>query len=420
MERFCRWVVFQLLERLQHGVLVLLEGGKRFTFGASTGEHPPTAVLRVHDARFYSSVAFGGECGVANAYQKGYWSCDDLASLFRLVQQNPSMRWSLSRGLSKGAASLERLRLRLHSNSRRGSRQNIQAHYDLGNDFFASFLDESMMYSCAFFEHARMTLYEASIAKLERICAKLRLGPSDHVLEIGTGWGGFALHAATRYGCRVTTTTISRKQYQFVVEKVRAAGLQGRITVLQKDYRDLDGCYDKLVSIEMVEAVGHANLDLYFRACGRLLKPCGALLLQAIICADRLHAHYRRSPGFLQRYIFPGCEIPSVAAMSASVARTTDLLPVHLEDITPHYVLTLDHWRERFEANLDGIRRLGYSEEFIRTWRYYLFFAAAGFEGRDFADVQILWSRPARCPRLKPAARAASGPPAGPAYPSPP
>jgi cyclopropane-fatty-acyl-phospholipid synthase len=271
---------------------------------------------------------------------------------------------------------------------------NIAAHYDLGNDFYALFLDRTMTYSSGLFESPDATLEEASLAKYDRICRKLTLSSRDHVLEIGTGWGGFALHAATNYGCRVTTTTISRAQQDFARERIRGAGLEGRVDVLLQDYRNLTGKYDKLVSIEMIEAVGHHYLNAFFNACSGLLKDDGEMLLQAITIRDQVFDRHKRSVDFIKRYIFPGSCIPSVAAISLAVARVTDLRLFHLEDITPHYARTLQAWRRKFFDNLEEVRKLGYPETFIRMWEYYLSYCEAGFAERYLGDAQMLFTKP--------------------------
>jgi len=278
----------------------------------------------------------------------------------------------------------------LHKNTKVGSRANITAHYDLGNDFYQLFLDDTMTYSCGIFETDAATLEEASIAKYDRICRKLKLGPSDHVLEIGTGWGGFAIHAARHYGCRVTTTTISPSQYEWAESRVAEAGLDERITLLLADYRDLDGTYDKLVSIEMVEAVGHQFLETFFRCCSRHLKPDGMMVLQAITIADSVYDRHKRSVDFIKRYIFPGSCIPSLTAMCQAMAQSTDLRVVHLEDLAPHYARTLREWRRRFFDNLEQVREMGYSNTFVRMWEYYFCYCEGGFEERYLGDGQQL------------------------------
>ncbi|HBO45638.1 MAG TPA: SAM-dependent methyltransferase, partial [Planctomycetaceae bacterium] len=283
---------------------------------------------------------------------------------------------------------------RLRRNTASGSRRNIAAHYDLGDEFFSLFLDETMAYSCAIFPRPDSTLREASVAKFDRICRKLRLMPADHLLEIGSGWGGFALHAAREYGCRITTTTISRKQYAYTRRLVEAAGLSNRVTVLDLDYRDVRGSFDKLVSIEMIEAVGHEYFDTFFRVCSERLTPNGMMLLQAIVIPDERFERYRRSVDFIQRYIFPGGCLPSLEAIRQSIRRATDFELSHVEDITVHYADTLSFWRRQFQTNLAQVRALGFSDEFIRTWEFYFCYCEGGFRERAIRDVQILLSKP--------------------------
>ena len=282
----------------------------------------------------------------------------------------------------------------LNRNTRSGSQRNIAAHYDLGNDFYALWLDPRMMYSACFYESADTRLEDASVAKLDMICRKLDLSPSDHVVEIGTGWGGFAVYAASTYGCRVTTTTISQQQHDWAERAIREAGLEDRITLLLKDYRDLDGQYDKLVSIEMIEAVGHQFHDTYFRKCCELLKPDGEMLLQAITIADQNYESYKRGVDFIRRYIFPGGCLTSVTDMTETLTRCTDMRVVGVEDIGLHYARTLNDWNVRFQANLDAVRELGYSEEFIRMWEYYLCYCEGAFIERAIGDVHMHLIRP--------------------------
>ena len=344
----------------------------------------------------YADAAFGGTVGGGEAFMRGHWRSDDLTSLIRLFIVNREVLETMEGGAAIATAPLRRVLHWLNRNSPDGSRRNIAAHYDLGNDLFALFLDETMAYSCGIFEHDDSTLHEAQIAKFERICRKLHLSPSDHLLEIGTGWGGLAIHAATRYGCRVTTTTISREQHDWAAERVRAAGVSDRVTLLLDDYRDLRGRYDKLVSVEMIEAVGHQFLDTYTARCSQLLEPHGAMLLQAITIQDQLYEQALGSVDFIQRFIFPGSFIPSVTAITDSVRRATDMKIFHLEDIGPHYATTLRAWRERFFARLDDVRRLGYPEEFIRMWHFYLCYCEGGFRERQLGDVHMLLTKP-RC-----------------------
>jgi len=287
-----------------------------------------------------------------------------------------------------------RLGHRLKANSKSRSRRNIQAHYDLGDDLFELFLDPTMSYSSAVYPSPGASLEEAAVHKLDLVCRKLRLTPDDHLLEIGTGWGGLALHAASRYGCRVTTTTISDNQFRAARAKVKAAGLEDRVTVLKKDYRDLEGQYDKLVSIEMIEAVGHQYMDTYIRVCGERLKPHGRALIQAILMSDRNFDNYIRSVDFIQKYIFPGGALPSISSISSSVRRMTDLQITGFHDITRDYARTLADWRRRFMSRLREVRALGYPEEFIRMWEYYLCYCEGGFAERAICTAQIVFDKP--------------------------
>jgi len=300
--------------------------------------------------------------------------------------------------LDSGLALLTKpLRKLLHfanKNTRRGSRKNIAAHYDIGNRFYQLWLDPTMMYSSAYFESDEVALEQAAVEKLHRICKKLDLGPQDSVLEIGSGWGGFAIHAAEHYGCHVTTTTISQQQFDYAKSAIEAAGLQSRITLLLQDYRDLEGEFDKIVSIEMVEAVGHQFHETYFKKCCALLKPDGQMLLQAITIADQRYEAYKKGVDFIKEYIFPGGCLMSVTAMTKVMTEHTDLRAIHLEDIGPHYATTLRHWRDRFFNNLGEVRAQGYSESFIRMWEYYLCFCESAFTERVIGDVQLLLMRP--------------------------
>ena len=388
-----RRLVFARVATLSAGLLRIREGHEVHEFGArSTGVD---ATITVLDPAFYAEIAFGGSVGAGESYMLGHWQADDLTALMRLLLRNRHALDAMETGLALISGPLRVAAHWLHRNTRSGSRRNISAHYDLGNDFFRLFLDETMMYSCALFERPEMTLAQASAAKLDTICRKLALGQQDHVLEIGTGWGGFALHAAAHYGCRVTTTTISPSQYQLANERVRAAGLGHRITVLLEDYRDLKGSYDKLVSIEMIEAIGHQYLGEFFRRCAERLIPGGRMLLQSITIANRHYARARDEVDFIKRYIFPGCCIPAVSALAQAMADSSDLRIVHLEDIGPHYATTLACWRDNFFTNLDQVRALGYPESFCRMWEYYLSYCEAGFTERALGDVQMLLAREA-------------------------
>lgn len=371
----------------------MVEGGRVERFGIP-GEEELCAKIRVHDARFYRHVVLGGSLGAAEAYLEGYWDSDDLTTLLRLMARNLEAASELNSALAWIGSPLRRAISVLNRNTRSGSRRNIAAHYDLGNEFFEQFLDDTMAYSCGIFEHPNSTLRDASVAKFDRICQALRLGPSDHLLEIGTGWGGFAIYAAANYGCRVTTTTISRQQFEYANARVRERDLQNRVELLLKDYRDLKGTYNKLASIEMIEAVGHEFLPTYFAKCSKLLARDGMMALQAITIPDQRYETYRKSVDFIQKHIFPGGCLPSLGAICHSVRDCTDMRISHLQDLAPHYAQTLAAWRGRFQNRLERIRSFGVDEWFLRSWDYYFCYCEAGFQERQTGVSQILLSKP--------------------------
>ena len=397
-DRLMRRIVHGRLQGLALGRLTVNDSESSVSFGQYSEDCPLQATVTVHDTHVYSRLALRGSIGVGESYMAGEWSCDDLTTLVRIFVLNREILDGLEKGLARLAMPLFRLMHFMRRNTKTGSQANISAHYDLGNEFYKLFLDESMMYSSAIFPDEQSSLLAASIAKIDRICRKLELSPADHLLEIGTGWGGFALHAAKHYGCRVTTTTISKEQFRLAKERIEAEGLDDRVTVLRKDYRELDGQFDKLVSIEMIEAVGHRYFDTYFQACSRLLKPHGMMLLQSITIADQEYEKAKRAVDFIQHYIFPGGCLPSLTAISQSLTHVTDLRLFHLEDIGPHYATTLRHWRARFFANLDQVRNLGFSDSFIRMWEFYLCYCEGGFTERAIGTVQLLLTKP-RCRR---------------------
>ena len=354
----------------------------------------PPVILKIRDPQAYVDLLLGGSLGIARAYMEERWTCSNLTELIRLMVRNMTVADSLEVGSARIANTAARVRHTLRGNTKRGSRRNIHDHYDLSNEFFALFLDETMTYSAGIFEHESSTLRDASVAKLDRICRKLRLQPDDHVLEIGSGWGSFAMHAASHYGCRVTTTTISDEQYLLAVRRIREAGLDHRVEVLLRDYRDLTGLYDKLVSIEMIEAVGHAFLPVYFGKASQLLKDDGAMLLQAITMPEQRYDQYLQSSDFIRRYIFPGSCVPSLGAMLEAIGRGSDLKPVHIEDIGPHYATTLRRWYEAFRERETEVQGLGYPRSFVRMWEYYLCYCEAGFAERYLGNVQMLLHKP--------------------------
>jgi len=392
LDVIARRVVHRALSRLVRGSVTLIEDGARTEFGDRAAGVATT--VRVSSAECYRRVLFGGTIGAGTGYMDGLWSTDDLPTLIRVFAANERALFGLERGLARLAQPFHRVVHFLRRNTRSGSRRNISEHYDLGNDFYQLFLDDTMAYSCAIFERPGASLREASEAKFERICQKLRLVPEDHLLEIGTGWGGFAIHAARRYGCRVTTPTISQEQCSLARERVVAEGLSDRVEVLLKDYRDLDGAYDKLVSIEMIEAVSDEYLDGFFAQCSRLLGPQGLMVLQSITIADKEFERHRREVDFIKRYVFPGSCIPSVTVMLQSMTRACDLRLFDLEDISRHYVMTLQRWRQAFWERIDTVREQGFPERFIRMWDFYLAYCEGGFAERYLGEVQMVLAKP--------------------------
>jgi len=396
LDRVFRRRLLDQLANLRDCELRIEDSEGRLSLGhaASDPSHTLRATLRIHDVGFYRAAAANGSVGAAEAYMDGLWSCDDLVALVRILVRNRALLDRMETGSARIGGWLMRGLEILRRNTRRGSQRNIAAHYDLGNSLFELFLDDSLMYSSAIFANPQESLEAASKRKLDRICDKLELGPHSRVVEIGTGWGGFAIHAARRTGCHVTTTTISREQHQLAQQRVQAAGLADRITLLLSDYRDLQGEYDRLVSIEMIEAIGHQYLDTYFAKVGSLLKDDGLALIQAITIEDHRYEQALKSVDFIKRHIFPGSFIPSVGAMTGSIARSSDLRLIDLEDIGPSYALTLHHWRQRFLAKRKEVAALGYPERFIRMWEFYLAYCEGGFIERSIGNAQMLLTRP--------------------------
>lgn len=391
--RLARKLVFRTFSKIRRGHVVVEEtDGQKSSFGDP--HSLLTTHLTVRDPALFRAVAFGGSIGSAEAYMDGHWSCSDLVALVRIMVLNMDVLSAMDLRNAALRGLVERLGNLARRNSRSGARRNIAAHYDLSNDFFSTFLDPTMMYSAAIFRDPAQSLEEASIAKLRHIGDRLDLRPQDHLLEIGTGWGGMAEFAAREYGCRVTTTTLSREQYEYTQQRIREAGLEDRVTVLMEDYRDLRGQYDKLVSIEMIEAVGHQYYRDYFKKCASLLRPEGLMLIQAITISDQRYDRARRKVDFIQRYIFPGGCLPSNSIIASHVAKYTDMQIVGMEDLTQDYALTLAHWRQRFLRQSHAIARAGFSESFIRMWDYYLAYCQGGFMERVIHTAQFLIARP--------------------------
>lgn len=387
-----RRLVLSRLAPLAEGLLSVRDAAGEVTVGRPA-QDGLAGRIEVRDQRLWRRVALGGSLAAAESYADGDWETDDLTAVVRVLARNADALDAMEGGLARLRRPADALAHLLRRNTRSGSRRNIAEHYDLGNDFFALMLDPTMTYSCGLFEREDSTLEEASLAKIDRLCRLLRLRPEDHLLEIGTGWGAFALHAAQRYGCRVTTTTISRAQHELASERVARAGLDGRVTVLLEDYRDLRGRHDKLVSVEMLEAVGAERYREFFARCGALLEPHGLAAIQVITIADERYEQARRGVDFVKRWIFPGSNIPSVAALLDAAADASDLRLRHLEEIGPHYARTLAAWRENLARHREAVERLT-APRFRRLWHYYLCYCEAGFAEGYNGDVQMLFARP--------------------------
>jgi len=390
---FLEGALLSRLERLRLGRLELEWRGTRNSLGAG-GAGELQAEVRVLDERFFAACALRGSIGAGEAWASGWWTSPAPENVVRLFVRNRDTMSGLEGGLARGARALLAFAHGLRRNTRTGSRANIAAHYDLSNGFFSLFLDETMTYSCGIFARPDASLKEASLAKIDRLCRRLELSSRDHLLEIGTGWGAFALHAAREYGCRVTTTTISKEQHALAAERIAAAGLGERVTLLQRDYRDLEGTYDKLVSVEMIEAVGHQYYGTFFETCARLLKPDGRLALQAITIADSLYDEARRSVDFIQACIFPGSCIPSVGALVSAAGRSSDLVLDELEELGPHYVRTLAAWRANLRANWARALELGISEQQLRLFEFYFAYCEGGYAEGQLGNVQMRFARP--------------------------
>ncbi len=412
VDRWARGAVLAACRRIREGHLTVREGDRLTAYGPGC-EHPGLrATVTVHHPHAYRA-AMAGSVGLGRGYVEGWWDADDLVALLRIAARHlpPGggglLGWGGRRlalpNRTLGRAPDRALRGGRARGDRRGGwerdRENIRAHYDLGDDFFALFLDPTLTYSCGIFDSPEASLEQASLAKLDRICTKLDLGPGDRVLEIGTGWGSFALHAASTYGCHVTTTTISDRQYSHARRSVAGAGLGDLVTVRNDDYRALRGTWDKIVSIEMIEAIGWRSYDQFFSTCASLLRPGGLMALQAIVIDDRVYPRAKRSEDFIKAMVFPGSCLPSVEAIVRSTARASDLRTVGLEDIGAHYADTLTKWRSRFHKNRCEIAALGFDEPFLRLWDLYLAYCQAGFEERRISDAQMLLAKPGWRPR---------------------
>ncbi len=387
-------ILFNRLDQITDGQLLINDNGTQYVFGKISPLCALNITINVKDARFYSDIVFGGSIGAGEAYMFDYWETSDLTGLIRLFIVNRHVLDNMEGGWARLTVPAQKILHWLNRNTQSGSQKNIAAHYDLGNDFFRLMLDDTMMYSSAIFTDPQMSLFSAQTHRLDVLCKKLDLQPGDHLLEIGTGWGGLSIYAAKYYGCQVTTTTISREQYNLAKQRIQEEGLADQISVLLEDYRNLNGQYDKLVSVEMIEAVGHHYYETYFEKCASLLKPDGLMVLQAITIADQQYNLARKSVDFIKRYIFPGSCIPSNTAIQNAVTKASDLRLYNLSDIGPHYATTLKKWRENVFSNYERIKRLGYSNEFLRMWEFYLCYCEGGFMERVISDVHMVLVKP--------------------------
>ncbi|APR70042.1 SAM-dependent methyltransferase [Acinetobacter haemolyticus] len=380
------WVLKSLF-KLRHGQITF-----RGLWNGTVGEQADLHVeVDVHDKQLFDLILKNGVLGAAEGYIRGYWHCEDLVGLIQLLSRNRHLLDKINQNvISQASQFLLKAWYKTRHNSISGSRKNIAEHYDLSNDFFKLFLDESMMYSSAVFQNEQMSLEQASDYKKELICQKLKLQPMDHLVEIGSGWGGFAIYAAQNYGCKVTTITISEAQYQEAKQRIEFAGLSHRVDIQLKDYRLLEGKYDKLVSIEMVEAVGEAYLSTYFQQCRQLLKPNGLALIQAITIEDARYLKALTTVDYIKRYIFPGSFIPCISVLTQT-ASEQKLTLKHLEDIGQSYAVTIHHWRERFLAAREQVLALGFDDNFIRMWDFYLCYCEGGFKEGVISDVHMLF-----------------------------
>ena len=386
-------IVFNQLHKINKGSLTLKDASSSYTFGDQKNIKLHAEII-IHNPRFYRFVVFGGSIGCSEAYMSDYWSSPNLTNVIRLFAINPQLTDELESKFNILLKPFFRVIHRLNKNSQRNSKRNISAHYDLSNNFFKLFLDESMMYSSAIFKTRNQTLKAASLNKLDIICQKLNLKPTDHVVEIGSGWGGFAIFAAENYGCKVTTTTISQQQFSYTRDLINKKKLGKKITLLFEDYRNLEGKYDKLVSIEMIEAVGHHYYHEYFKKINTLLKPDGIALIQAITIRDQRYSQALQNVDFIQKYIFPGSCIPSIEIIQKNLTKETDMIISDLENINHHYAKTLNLWKKAFNKNQNKIIKLGFDERFIRMWNFYFSYCEGGFAERAINDFHILMSKP--------------------------
>lgn len=391
-------LVFSCLQKMNLGKLELtLPDGQVILFG--DGVYPVLASIVVKDIDFFKKLILFGDIGFGEAYVDGLWETDNITSVITWVLLNienaPGVSGSRSQTLAMNTLrTFNRILHNNRSNTLDGSRKNISEHYDLNNDFFSIFLDKTMTYSGAYFSRQGMDLEEAQLEKYERLCQKLNLQPSDHVLEIGSGWGGNAIYMAKNYGCKVTSLTLSVEQQQLATQRIAEYGLSERVQVLLLDYRNIEGSFDKIVSIEMLEAVGHQYLESYFKKCNSLLKKDGILAIQVITCPDSRYESLKNGVDWIQKHIFPGSLLPSVAAINNAVNKTGEMSLVDLKELGLHYAYTLNSWLVKFNEGVEKVKQLGFDDRFIRKWTYYLCYCEAAFAMRNISVMQMVYTRP--------------------------
>lgn len=393
IEALSKKIILNVLKKIQQGTIQLNDGDENYVFRDINGFDQPSATLDIIHPRAYKKILLKGSVGAGKSYIDGDWNTDNLQKLIELFIKNDALFNNIESPLAHFLSWIRTIGYKLNRNTIQQAKDNILAHYDLGNDFFQLILDPSMMYSCALYEPSGISLDMAAKKKIQRICDKLELKSGDHVLEIGTGWGGFALCAAQEYGCKITTTTVSDKQYAYVKEKIKNLGLENKIELLNLDYRKLSGQYDKVVSIEMIEAVGYKYFDAFFHQCNQLLKPQGLFFLQAIVINNQAYEAAKYEVDFIKKFIFPGGCLPSVTSISKSIATQTKMQLISFEDIGKHYVATLHDWHNKLLANKQAILAQGFSENFIRMWQFYFCYSAAGFESNYISDIHALWRK---------------------------
>lgn len=392
LSSFFKKQILKKFKNLQIGYIELKEKEDLYFFGDSSSK--VKVRVSILSSEFYILLGSAGVLGAAEAYVAGCWKSDNLVGLIRIILQNKHLMSNLESGWSVIFKPINNFIHWSRKNSLSGSKKNIIAHYDLSNDFYKLWLDQTMTYSCAIFNNKSTSLKEASIEKIDRICRKIKLNAKDSILEIGTGWGSFSLYVAKKYGCHITTTTISDAQYDYVMQKIKEENLLDRITLLKSDYRNLEGKFDKIVSIEMIEAVGHQYVPIYFNKVSSLLVEDGLFALQTITFNDQNFDIYKNSVDFIKKYIFPGSCLTSILQIVSTMKKYTDFSISHIEDITFHYARTLKIWRENFINRKISIRKLGFSDELINIWEFYFVYCEAGFRERNIGDYQIIFSKP--------------------------